>query len=310
MPGSQIQAPTPPRWQVVTAFAAIYLIWGSTYLGIRVAVETIPPLFMAGARAFLAGTALYTLARCRGADKPLPIHWRSAALVGGLLLVGGNGLLSWSEQRVPSGISALIIGSVPLWMVVLEWLLHSGPRPTVGMVSGLIVGFAGLGFLVAPGRLTSSSPSDLSGIAVLLLAAFSWANGSLYLRRAPLPSSQILSAAMEMIAGGALLLLVGGIKGEWTQLDLTRVTARSWIAWGYLFTFGSLISFTAYVWLLKVSTPARVSTYAYVNPVIAVFLGWAFIGEQITTHTLLAAAGIILAVVIIVTRAAEAPAEI
>jgi drug/metabolite transporter (DMT)-like permease len=307
---SPIQSPTPKRWQVITAFAVVYFIWGSTYLAIRVAVESIPPFFMAGARAFVAGAALYILARYRGADKPKPVHWRSAAIVGGLLLVGGNGLLSWSEQRVPSGVSALIVGSVPLWMVLLEWLWHSGPRPTVGIVSGLIVGFIGLGFLVAPGRSNNGGATNLSGAVVLLVAAFLWANGSLYSRRAPLPTSQLLSAAMEMIAGGILLLLVGAIKGEWAQLDLARVTMRSWIAWMYLFTFGSLIAFTAYVWLLKATTPARVSTYAYVNPVIAVFLGWALAGEQITARVLLAAAAIILAVIIIVTRSAEAPTEV
>ena len=147
---SRNRSGTPPRWQVMMAFAAVYLIWGSTYLGIRVAVETIPPFSMAGSRALVAGALLYIWARVRGAARPEAIHWREAAIVGGFLLLGGNGLLSWAEQQVPSGVSALIIGSVPLWMVLLEWLWHSGPRPTVGTVSGLIVGFAGLGFLVAP----------------------------------------------------------------------------------------------------------------------------------------------------------------
>ncbi|MGO9244830.1 MAG: EamA family transporter [Verrucomicrobiia bacterium] len=307
---SQIQSPTPKRWQIITAFAAVYVIWGSTYLGIRLAVETIPPFSMAGSRAIAAGVILYAWARSRGAAKPEFAHWRGAAIVGGLLLLGGNGLLSWAQQRVPSGVSALIIGSVPLWMILLEWLWHRGPRPTLGIVSGLIVGFAGLGFLVGPGRRSNGAVINLSDAAVLLLAAFLWAAGSLYSRRARLPSSQLQAAAMEMLTGGVLLMLAGGATGEWTRFAPTHVSAHSWVAWVYLVTFGSLIGFTAYVWLLQVASPAHVSTYAYVNPVVAVFLGWALAGEQVTSRTLLAAAAIILAVVIIVTRSAEAPTEV
>lgn len=237
-------------------------------------------------------------------------HWRGATIVGGLLLLGGNGLLSWAQQRVPSGVSALIIGSVPLWMILLEWLWHRGPRPTLGIVSGLIVGFPGLGFLVGPGRRSNGAVINLSDAVVLLLAAFLWAAGSLYSRRARLPSSQLQAAAMEMLTGGALLMLAGGVTGEWTRFAPAHVSAHSWVAWVYLVTFGSLIGFTAYVWLLQVASPAHVSTYAYVNPVVAVFLGWALAGEQVTSRTLLAAAAIILAVVIIVTRSAEAPTEV
>ena len=307
---SQVQSPPPKRWQIMTAFAAVYVIWGSTYLGIRLAVETIPPFSMAGSRAIAAGVILYAWARWRGAAKPEFSHWRGATIVGGLLLLGGNGLLSWAQQRVPSGVSALIIGSVPLWMILLEWLWHRGPRPTLGIVSGLIVGFAGLGFLVGPGRRSNGAVINLSDAVVLLLAAFLWAAGSLYSRRARLPSSQLQAAAMEMLTGGALLMLAGGVTGEWTRFAPAHVSAHSWVAWVYLVTFGSLIGFTAYVWLLQVASPAHVSTYAYVNPVVAVFLGWALAGEQVTSRTLLAAAAIILAVVIIVTRSAEAPTEV
>ncbi len=307
---SPAPSPTPKRWQIITAFAAVYLIWGSTYLGIRLAVETIPPFSMAGSRTIVAGAILYAWARLRGAAKPEFAHWRGAAIVGGLLLLGGNGLLSWAQQRVPSGVSALIIGSVPLWMILLEWLWHRGPRPTVGIVSGLIVGFVGLGFLIAPGRLNSGTPIKPLDAVVLLLAAFLWAAGSLYSRRARLPSSQLLAAAMEMLAGGALLMLAGSVTGEWARFTPAHVSAHSLAAWCYLVTFGSLIGFTAYVWLLQVASPAHVSTYAYVNPVVAVLLGWKLAGEQITSRTLLAAAAIILAVVIIVTYSAEAPAEV
>jgi drug/metabolite transporter (DMT)-like permease len=306
----QSRTVAPPRWQIVTAFAAVYLIWGSTYIGIRFAVETLPPFSMAGARALVAGALLYVWARRRGATKPEFVHWQAATIIGGLLLLGGNGLLSWAERRVPSAISALIMGSTPLWMVLLEWLWHSGPRPTVGMVSGLVVGFAGLGFLVTRGGFGNGTHLDTYCVASLLAAAFLWATGSLYSRRARLPSSQLVATAMEMLAGGALLLLAGGALGEWTRFEPAHVTARSAVAWLYLTLFGSLIGFTAYVWLLKATTTARASTYAYVNPVVAVFLGWALAGEQITARTLLAASAIILAVVIIVTQSAEAPSEV
>ena len=303
------RATAPTRWQIATAFASIYVFWGSTYLGIRLAVETLPPFSMAGARALAAGALLYAWTRWRGSPRPEPIHWQTATIVGGFLLLGGNGLVSWAEQRVSSGIAALIVGSTPLWMVLLEWLWHRGPRPTVGIVSGLIVGFIGLGFLVAPGKLGDGTHIDLLGAGALLLAAFLWASGSLYARRARLPSSQLMAAGMEMLAGGTLLLLTGGATGEWMRFDPTRVVPHSVIAWAYLTIFGSLVGFTAYVWLLKATTAARASTYAYVNPVVAVVLGWAFAGEPITGRVLLAAAAIVLAVVIIVTRSTEAPVE-
>ena len=307
--------PSPPqhqpaaRWQIATAFASIYLCWGSTYLAIRLAVETLPPFSMAGARALVAGSLLYAWTRWRGAPRPELIHWRAAAIVGGFLLLGGNGLVSWSEQRVPSGIAALIVGSVPLWMVLLEWLWHSGPRPTIGIVLGLLVGFIGVGFLAAPGRFGDNNQIDPWGTGALLLAAFLWASGSLYSRRARLPSSQLMAAGMEMLAGGVLLLLAGGVTGEWLRFEPGRVVRHSIIAWAYLIVFGSLVGFTAYVWLLKATTPARASTYAYVNPVVAVVLGWAFAGEPITPRVLLAAAAIILAVVIIVSQSTETPVE-
>lgn len=288
----------------------IYLLWGSTYLAIRLAVATIPPFCMAGIRMLVAGGLLYGWARWRGAAGPEPIHWLGATLVGGLLLLGGTGMVGWSEQRVPSGIAALIVGSVPLWMVLLEWLWHSGPRPTIGIISGLVIGFIGLGLLVSPGKFGNRNQIDYVGATALFLASFSWACGSLYSRRAKLPGSRLLAAAMEMLAGGVLLLAVSGATGEWTRFDPARVAPHSVAAWAYLTVFGSLVGFTTYIWLLAVSTPARVATYAYVNPVVAVFLGWAFLNEPITGRTLMAAAAIILAVVIIVTRSREAPAEL
>lgn len=300
---------TPPHLLVVAAFSAIYLIWGSTYLAIRFAIETLPPFFMAGTRFVIAGAVLYGFARLRGASPPARFHWGTAAVVGGLLLLGGNGGVSWAEQLVPSGLAALLIATVPLWMVVLDWVWHGGVRPGGRVAVGLLSGFAGVALLVSPGELAGGSHVDPVGAAVLMLAALSWAAGSLYSRRARLPDSPLLGTAMEMFAGGVLLLMAGLVTGEWARLEIDEVSLRSVLSVGYLIVFGSLIGFTAYIWLLKVTTPARVSTYAYVNPVVAVFLGWALASEPLTFRTLLAAAVIVTAVVLITTSRASGAAE-
>ncbi len=293
------------RLRVVAAFAAIYLIWGSTYLGIRIAIETLPPLLTAGLRFIVAGPLLYAWARKSGAPRPTGVQWRAAAIVGGLLLLGGNGLVTWGEQRVASGLAALLVATVPLWMVLLDWLFLHGRRPAGRVFLGLILGLIGIVLLIGPTDLLGEHHVDLIGVAMLLLAAFSWAIGSLYARRAPLPDAPLLGTAMEMVAGGVLLLLASGAKGEWAQVDLASVSPRSWLALGYLTVLGSIVAFTAYTWLLRVSVPARVATYAYVNPVVAVVLGWAVVGEVLTGQMLLAAAVIVLAVVIITTGRAK-----
>jgi drug/metabolite transporter (DMT)-like permease len=287
------------RLRVVAAFAAIYLIWGSTYLGIRIAIETLPPFLTAGLRFIIAGPLLYAWARRNGVSRPTGIQWRAAAIVGGLLLLGGNGFVTWGEQRVPSGLAALLVATVPLWMVLFDWLFLHGERPAGKVFLGLVLGLIGIVLLIGPTDLLGEHRVDLIGVAMTLLAALSWAVGSLYARRAPLPDVPLLGTGMEMIAGGVLLLLASGAKGEWAQIDFASVSQRSWLALGYLTLMGSIIAFTAYTWLLRVSTPARVATYAYVNPVVAVVLGWAIGGEVLTGQMLLAAAIIILAVVVI-----------
>lgn len=297
----------PQRWRVAAAFALIYLIWGSTYLAIRIAIETFPPFLMAGIRFLIAGAILYPWSRLRGASPPVRAHWLAAAVVGGLLLLGGNGGVVWAEQRVPSGLTALLIGTVPLWMALLDWLRPGGAKPNNGVLTGLVFGFAGIAMLAGPIELAGGDHVDLTGAAVLILASLSWAAGSLYSRRAQLPASPLLATAMEMLAGGALLLTASWLVGEWTGFESSALSLRSWLALGYLIVFGALAGFTAYIWLLRVSTPAHVSTYAYVNPAVAIFLGWAFAGEPLTARTLLAAAVIVAAVVIITTyRAREA----
>jgi drug/metabolite transporter (DMT)-like permease len=293
------------RLRLGAAFGAVYLIWGSTYLAIRLAIDTLPPLTMAGTRFLVAGTLLYIWARWRGArrgaPRPAAIHWRSATIVGGLMLLGGNGGVTWAEQRVPTGLVALLIGSVPLWMALLEAVRRGGTRPGGRTILGLVLGFGGVAWLVGPSRLAGGPGIDLLGAGVVLVGSLAWAAGSLYSRQAPLPAGPLLGTGMEMLAGGALLLLAGGLSGEWQRLDLAAVSPRSLLAFGYLVVFGSIVAFTAYLWLLRNTTPARVSTYAYVNPLVAVFLGWAVLGEALTAQVALAAV-VILAGVVLITR--------
>lgn len=295
----------PPQGKLITAFAAVYLIWGSTYLAIRFAIETIPPHLMAAARFLVAGAILYAWARWRGAPAPTVRNWRASAVVGGFLLLGGNGAVVWAETRVPSGLTALLVAMVPIWMLVLEMLPSlGGKRPRPAVVAGLVLGLAGLVLLVAPGKLAGRV--DPVGAGVLVLGCLSWAFGSLRSRVADLPKSGFLAAAMEMLCGGALLLLFGLATGQGAQLSLAAVSTRSLVALAYLVSFGSLIGFTAYIWLLGATTSARVSTYAYVNPVVAVLLGWGFANEPMTLRTILAAAVIVSAVVVIIRYGARA----
>ena len=299
-----------PPAQVALGFAAVYILWGSTYLGIRFAVASIPPLLMAGTRFFAAGCLLYALVRLRGAPRPTAGHWRSAAILGGLLLLGGNGLVSIAEQAVPSGITALIVAAVPFWMVLLNALEQRTP-PKLSVIAGLVLGIVGLAILVLPDLGSASGHGTSLGVLLLLAACFSWAVGSLYSPRATLPASTFLGVAMEMIAGGVLLWLVGLATGEGAALHFKAITSTSLLALIYLTLFGSLLGFSAYVWLLKVTTPARASTYAFVNPVIAVILGWALAGEALTPRIALAGSIIVTGVCIIMyfgaARGAKAP---
>ena len=295
----------PPRSRVIAAFAAVYVVWGSTYLAIRFGVETIPPFMMAGMRFVCAGLLLYGWARMRGAPRPSLREWRSAAVIGLLLLFVANGGVTWAEQRVPSGIAALLAATVPLWIAVLDWTLHGGARPRPGVIAGLIVGLAGVLLLVRPDQFLGRNRLDMTGIVVLLIAAVSWAAGSLYSRKAVLPSSPLLATSMEMLSGAAALFLTAGLSGEFQRVDPAAVTARSWLSVGYLSLFGSIIGFSAYVWLLRVAHASRVATYAYVNPVIAIVLGWSLAGEAFTHQMLLSAAVIVLAVVLIITSGSK-----
>ncbi|NOY22939.1 MAG: drug/metabolite exporter YedA [Acidobacteria bacterium] len=287
--------------ELVIAFGLVYLIWGSTYLAIRFAVETLPPFLMAGIRFLVAGTLLYGWMRIRGAKRPTFRHWKSTAIVGGLLLLGGNGGVVWAEQIVPSGITALMIATVPLWMVLLYWMSPGGKRPSLQVWIGVVIGFFGIVLLVNPFASVNSFRVDPVGAAVLCFATISWSIGSIYSRNAPMPPESLLATAMEMLTGGFLLTLAGTVSGEWNHLNLAAASFRSLVSVAYLIVFGSLVAFSAYTWLLKHTTPARVSTYAYVNPVIAVFLGWALAGETVNSRIGVAATVIIFAVVLITT---------
>src|SRR6266508_4683251 len=287
---------SPTRAKLIAAFAAVYVLWGSTYLAIRFGVDTIPPFLMAGTRHLTAGLLLFLWTRLRSEPRPDRGHWATAFFIGGLMLLGGNGLVTWAERRVPSGLAALIVASVPLWMAVLDGI-QKRLRPSLPVVAGLLIGLAGLLALVAPGHFAGNGRVDLLGAGALLLAALCWASGSLYSRRARLPESVLTATAMQMIGGGVLL---GVAAGEGSRLDLAAVSVRSVLSLAYLVVFGSLLGFSAYVWLLRATTPARVSTYAYVNPVVAVFLGWAFAGEAVTLRIGLATIAIVGAVALII----------
>jgi drug/metabolite transporter (DMT)-like permease len=298
------------RARLIAAFAAVYLVWGSTYLAIRFAVETLPPLLMAGSRFVLSGLILLAWARWRdGAAAPSRAEWRTGLIAGALLLLGGNGAVVWAEQRVPSGIAALLVAIVPLWMVVLEWLRPGGCRPAFAVFAGVTLGLVGLLLLVGPNSMRGTEGANTIGAIVLVLGSLSWAAGSLFTKWAPRASAGTAAAGTQMLAGGGLLILAGVIAGEPGRLDLAHVSTRSLLGFTYLVTFGSLVGFTAYLYLLAHTTAAKAATYAYVNPVVAVLLGWAIGHEPVTSRTLMAAAVILAGVAIItITRDSSAPA--
>jgi drug/metabolite transporter (DMT)-like permease len=298
----------PSRVRIALAFAAVYVIWGSTYLAIRYAIDTIPPFLMAGTRFVIAGGALYLWARLTGGQRPSRAAWIATAITGILMLGVGNGAVTWSEQRIPSGIAALLVASVALWMVLLEFLRKNGTRPTRLSVLGLAIGFAGVAVLVGPAAFSSAADLDVFAALVLVGASLSWAAGSIYSRVLPRPDSASLASGMQMLAGGLALLLVGVTSGELGRLDVAAVTTRSALSVAYLIVFGSLVGFTAYAWLLRVCTPAAVATYAYVNPMVAMFLGWLIAGEEFSPRMIVAAA-IILSGVALINRASARPSS-
>lgn len=295
--------PSPLR--LALAFASIYFVWGSTFLAIRYAIEEIPPFLMAGTRFVTAGAILYLWRRLLHGETPSWGQWPGAALVGALLFMGGNGSVVWSEQHVASGLTALLLATIPLWMVLLDAFRQDGAPVTKRVIAGVILGLAGLAILVEPSELLGGGRVDPVGAGVLVAGSFCWASGSLVSRRLAQPPSAPLAAGMQMMTGGLILLAAGAASGDLARLDAAGLTSRGVVSLAYLILFGSVVSFTAYTWLLTVTTPARVSTYAYVNPIVAILLGWILASEPLTPRTLLATTVIVTAVAMIISARAH-----
>ena len=292
----------PSRTALTVAFAVIYVVWGSTYLGIRVAVDTLPPFLMAGSRFLVAGGLMVGWLTATSGFRATAHQWRDNAVIGAFLLLGGNGLISWAEQFIPSGMTALLVGAQPLLMVLTEWIWPGGHSPTKITWVGLALGFAGVAWLAAPWQHAADGGRNLGGLTAILTGCVCWAFGSIYGRRVREPAETLSAAAMQMLGGGVALMFIALVHGDFARFAPATVSAHSWLAFGYLIVMGSLVGFSSFVWLMKHSTPTRVSTYAYVNPLVAVFLGWLILGEPVTARTLAAAAVIVVSVAIITTQ--------
>ncbi len=292
------------RGKTLAALLAVYLVWGSTYLAIRLAIESLPTFSMAGVRYLIAGALLYAWGRLRGGRRPEAKTLLPIAIIGALLLVGGNGLVVWAEHHIPSGLAALLIATEPFWIAVLVPIVTGGRRPGLRTYAGIAIGLAGVFVLVggsgAVGGMGGKGGMgeggiDIAGALAVVLASFFWALGSLYSTRAKLPDSPWISTGSQMLAGGAMLTLLGGWNGEWTAFDPSQVTASALWAFAYLVVFGSIVAFTAYAYLLRNARPTVVSTYAFVNPIVAVLLGWWIVDEPISGRVVVAGALILAA---------------
>jgi drug/metabolite transporter (DMT)-like permease len=287
------------RARIVLAFAAVYLIWGSTYLAIKLAVETMPALLMAGTRFIVAGAALWMIVPGDRGLRPTRKDWGWAFVLGGLMLLGGNGLLSIAESKMPSGIAALLITSVPLWMVLVDWALGGG-RPKALAVAGILIGFGGVALLAGENGGWEGGKADPLYVGMVLVGSFAWAVGSILARKGGIKLPILRAVALQMMAGGILLVVVGTLRGEWATFDPESISNASLAAWLYLIVLGAVVAYTAYGWLLTVQPPSVVSTYAFVNPIVAVALGWLVLQEPVGPRTLLAAPLIVGAVALVI----------
>jgi drug/metabolite transporter (DMT)-like permease len=296
-------AAPPRRISLLTAFAALYLIWGSTYLAIRFAIDTIPPLLMAGARFLLAGLIMHVIARWQGAGRASLAEWRTSLIVGACLLLGGNGGVTLAEQYVSSGLASVMVATVPIYIALLAWAMGTAPKPSPIVWLGLAGGFAGVGILVGPALHFTPNETSHPGIGMLILlcSSFLWSAGSIYSTKAKSASSPFLAAGQQMLCGGALLTLAGVVAGELRRFDASRVSLLSVGSFAYLVIIGAVVGFTAYIWLLRHCNPAKVATYAYVNPIVAVLLGAWFAGETLTARAMVAAGLIIGSVALVIT---------
>lgn len=297
-----MEATTAPRaWKVLLAFAIIYLVWGSTFLAIRVGVREVPPFLLAGLRFLIAGLVLFAWMRAKGTGSPTAREWFSATLLAVLIFVLDYGLLFWAERRVPSGIAAVMMATIPVFMTLSEIVFLKTQRLTPRLGAALLVGIGGVLVLVSRSISFGDAPIDTIGAIALMVAAISWSVGSALTRKLPLPSSKAMSSGAQMLAGGVLLMLTSWLLGEFHGFRAQAVSVRAWLALAYLIVAGSIIAFTAYVWLIHHESPTKVGTYAYVNPVVAVLLGYFLGGEGLSLRTIVGTMLVLVSVVVITT---------
>ena len=293
-----------PRAKLLAAFAAIYFIWGSTYLFIKFAIESIPSFMVGAARFWLAGIILYVWARLRSGIRPTAGHWRDGLILGVFLLGAGNGCVVWAQQHVASGITALIVAIVPLLVVLIEWLRPGGKRPSAAAIVGVLVGLGGMALLIGPSAFLGAGDIDPLASLVLLLGSLSWSAATVFAKRARVPPAPPLASAIQLIGGAASLTIVSALAGEFGRVEPAEIPLKGILSIAYLTIFGSIVAFSAYSWLMRVASPTKISTYAYVNPIVAMLLGWAVAGEEMSARVLIAAA-IVLGGVVLITRKRE-----
>jgi len=291
----------PATWKILLAFAIIYFVWGSTYLAIRIGVREVPPFLLAGMRFVVAGVALYGWMRAKGTPSPTRREWGAASIMGVLIFVLDYGLVFWAEQRVPSGITAVLMATIPVFMATAEIVFLRTQRLTWRLALALMVGICGVAVLVAHSVGLGEAPVDPGGACALIVGAISWSAASSLSRKLPLPQAKAMSSGAQMLAGGILLTLVAGTLGEFRGFHVGAVSRGAWLALAYLIVAGSIVAFTAYVWLLHHESPTKVGTYAYVNPVVAVVIGYFFGGEGIGPRTILGTLLVLVSVVVITT---------
>ncbi len=301
-------ASRPSTWKVLLAFGIIYFVWGSTFLAIRVGVSEVPPFLLAAMRFLLAGGALYAWMRARGTTSPSAREWLSASILAVLIFVLDYGLLFWAEQRVPSGIAAVMLATIPLFMALSEILFLRTQKLTARLGFALLIGIGGVAVLMSHSLTFGDVPIDTSGAVALIVGAMSWSIASALSRKLPLPSSKPMSSGAQMLCGGVFLLITAGALGEFRGFHPQAVSRGAWMALAYLVVAGSIIAFTAYVWLIHHESPTKVGTYAYVNPVVAVALGYFLGGETVGPRTLLGTILVLVSVVVITTTPARKPA--
>jgi drug/metabolite transporter (DMT)-like permease len=296
------------RWKTVLAFAIIYFVWGSTFLAIRIGVREVPPFLLAAMRFLIAGIALYAWVAAKGERSPSPRQWASVFLLAVLIFVGDYGLVFWAEQRVPSGVTAVMLATIPVFMALSEIILLRTQRLTARLALALLIGIGGVAVLTSRSLNLGGAPIDGTGAIALIIASISWSLASSLTRKLPLPASKVMSSAAQMLAGGVLLGITAAVFGEYARFHPRAVSGAAWFSLLYLIVAGSVVAFTAYVWLIHRESPTKVGTYAYVNPVVAVVLGYFLAGEPFGARTILGTLFVLLSVLMITTSRAKKPA--